>query len=278
MLKDQIQIATGKRINVPSDDPAGAERAVEIRSKLAGIGQYRKAIGDARSWLSQAESQLNRVEDLLTRAKELAVQGSNGTLSDADRDALAREVNELLEDLVGAGNAKYNDRYVFAGSATRMAPVVVRRNETGKIVSVAFQSTSSPVRREIGADEYLDIRLPAHEVFGGEDGAYAVLIKLRDALEDNRPDQVRATLGQIDSALEKSLEKRSEIGARIARLDQASQRLDEEELQLTTLLSQTEDADVAQKIMDLQGHQMGYRAALAVGSVLIQESLLDYLG
>ncbi|MDZ7373230.1 MAG: flagellar hook-associated protein FlgL [candidate division KSB1 bacterium] len=278
MLKDEIQIATGKRVNVPSDDPSAAERAVEVRSKLVAIGQFRKAIADARSWLGHAETELNRVEELLTRAKSLAVQGANGTLSAADRRALAEEVDELLEDLVAAANGTYNDRYVFAGSATRLAPVVVRRDSTGKIVQVSFQSNSGAVRREIDADEYIDIRLPAHEIFGGDEGAFSALIQLRDALQNNRPDQVQATIGQVDKALEKSLEKRAEIGARITRLDHAQSRLDEQETQLTALLSDLEDVDVAQKVIDLQGHQMSYRAALAVGSVLIGESLLDYLG
>ncbi len=278
MLEDQIEIATGKKLNRPSDDPSGAERAIEIRSKLNAIDQYRKGISDARAWLSQAETELDRVEDLLTRAKELAIQGANDTLTDADRDSLAQEVNQLLEDLVTAVNSTYNDRYVFAGSATRQAPVVVQRDENDKITGYSFQSNLDTVRREIDAGEYVEIELPAQQTFGGEDGALSVLIDLRDALEQNRPGEIREAIDRLDQALEKSLEKRAEIGARINRLDRASQRLDEQELQLTTLLSEIEDVDVAQKVMDLQGHEMAYRAALAVGAELMGESLLDYLG
>jgi len=134
------------------------------------------------------------------------------------------------------------------------------------------------VRREIDAGEYVEIELPAQQTFGGEDGALSVLIDLRDALEQNRREDIREAIDRLDQALEKSLEKRAEIGARINRLDRASQRLDEQELQLTTLLSEIEDVDVAQKVMDLQGHEMAYRAALAVGAELMGESLLDYLG
>jgi len=278
LTEDQVKLATGRRVNKPSDDPSAAGRAIEIRSRLAAIDYFSRAVDDATQWLSQTESALDQAQTIVTRAKELAVQGGNDTLTEEDRNALAEEVDQLLEDLVGIANSKFNDKYIFGGTETKKAPVVVERDATGKITGFSFQSNTESVRREIGDGEYVELDISAQEVFGGDDGAIQSLVNLRDALRNNQPEDIRDTVDQLDRALEHLLNARTAVGAKINRLERRSLELQNEKLNFTQQLAELEDVDVAELTIDLQSQEIAYKAALSVGARLMQPSLLDYLG
>ena len=99
------QIASGKRVVRPSDDPQAASRAVGVSQSLATNAQQSDSRVTVRNSLSQEESVLDSVSDALTRAKELMIQAGNGTLSDADRQSQASELRGVYEALLGQANS-----------------------------------------------------------------------------------------------------------------------------------------------------------------------------
>jgi flagellar hook-associated protein 3 FlgL len=110
------QIASGKRINKPSDDPPGITHALNLKEVLSQVTQYGKNIQHGQSWLQMTESSLQRVEELIIRAKEIANQMSTGTYSASQRADAAKEIQNILEQLVQIGNTKINGRYIFSGN------------------------------------------------------------------------------------------------------------------------------------------------------------------
>lgn len=110
------QIASGKSVVNPSDDPRAASRAVGVSQSLAVNEQQESSRTSARNSLSQEESVLNSVSDAIGSAKSLVVQAGNGTLSDADRESLASDLEGAYETLVGLGNTTDgNGTYLFSG-------------------------------------------------------------------------------------------------------------------------------------------------------------------
>lgn len=110
------QIASGKRVVNPSDDPRAAARAVSVSQSLAVNAQQESSRVTARNSLSQEESVLNSVSDAIGSAKSLVVQAGNGTLSDADRESLASDLEGAFETLVGLANTTDgNGTYLFSG-------------------------------------------------------------------------------------------------------------------------------------------------------------------
>ncbi|GKW49239.1 flagellar hook-associated protein FlgL [Halomonas sp. NCCP-2165] len=110
------QIASGKRVNKPSDDPQAASRAVGVDQAKAVTQQYMDARVSARNALAQSESVLNSANDGITRAKTLLLQASSDTLSDVDRNSVASELKGLYESLLGQANSTDgNGRYLFGG-------------------------------------------------------------------------------------------------------------------------------------------------------------------
>ncbi len=115
-LKVGQQIASGRRVVNPSDDPQASSRAVGVSQAKAVTEQYSDARVSARNTLSQAESVLNSTADAITSAKTLLVQASSDTLSDVDRQSVAAELRGVYETLVGQANASDgNGRYLFGG-------------------------------------------------------------------------------------------------------------------------------------------------------------------
>ncbi|SBR52374.1 flagellar hook-associated protein FlgL [Halomonas sp. HL-93] len=115
-LKVSQQIASGRRVVNPSDDPQAASRAVGVDQAKAITEQYGDARTSARNSLAQTESILNSTSDAITSAKTLLVQASSDTLSDVDRESIASELKGVYETMLGQANATDgNGRYLFGG-------------------------------------------------------------------------------------------------------------------------------------------------------------------
>ncbi|TGD73142.1 flagellar hook-associated protein 3 [Mangrovimicrobium sediminis] len=119
------QIATGRRVVNPSDDPQAAAQAIGVSQSIGILEQYTESRVTARNSLSQEESVLASVSDALASAKSLIVQGVNGTLSDTDRYSIATELEGIFQTLLGQANAADgNGRFLFGGFQDDSAPFV----------------------------------------------------------------------------------------------------------------------------------------------------------
>lgn len=125
LMKVSQQIASGRRVVNPSDDPQAASRAVGVDQAKAATEQYADARISARNSLSQTESILNSVSDAVTSAKTLLIQASSDTLSDVDRESIASELKGVYETMLGQANATDgNGRYLFGGYKDNAPPFV----------------------------------------------------------------------------------------------------------------------------------------------------------
>lgn len=139
-LKVGQQIATGRRVVNPSDDPQAASRAVGVSQAQAVTQQYADARVSARNALSQSESVLNSVSDAIAGGKTLLVQAASDTLSDADRQSVASELRGIYETMIGQANATDgNGRYLFGGYKDDSPPFI--RNPDGNVEYIGDQNT-----------------------------------------------------------------------------------------------------------------------------------------
>lgn len=118
----QTQIASGKRILKPSDDPVGMSKALNLRTVLRDNQQFMENIDDARGWMTVTEAAVHDMVTLLIELKEAAVSGANDTKGEPERAAIAEQIEHLLESLIDMANTRYGDRYVFAGTHTLTRP------------------------------------------------------------------------------------------------------------------------------------------------------------
>ncbi|MBL1140468.1 MAG: flagellar hook-associated protein FlgL [Proteobacteria bacterium] len=119
----QEQVSSGKRLLRPSDDPTGAAQILRLEQAIAKTDQYQRNADSAVNRLVLEEATLDSVQDSLLRVRDLAVQGSNATLSDTDRLALAQEARERLKELMSLANTRdANQEYLFSGYQVNTKP------------------------------------------------------------------------------------------------------------------------------------------------------------
>jgi len=123
LSRTQMELATGRRILSPSDDPSGSASALDVTQALESTRQYIDNAHAARSRLTLQEGTLASITDSLQRIRELAVQGNNDSQSAESRRFLAAEVRQRYQELLALANTRdANNEYLFAGFQGSVRP------------------------------------------------------------------------------------------------------------------------------------------------------------
>lgn len=269
----QNQMSTGRKINKPSDDPVGISFSLRYRSEIAENDQYERNVNSAMSWLEYSDKMLGQVNDVMQRARELAVQGSNETNPQTALDNIASEISQLYEQLVEIGNSKFNGKYVFNGELTDIKPYTVADADTET-------TDSGKIQFAIGVGVKLPINVTGEEVFGApgeESNTFALLKEMESLLKQGDTAGVSNLLGNLDKRMDRFLGLRAEVGAKTNRVELAENRIADININLTSMQAKTEDADMAELIMQIKMDENVYQASLSAGAQLIKPSLLDFL-
>lgn len=160
LVDTQTRIATGRRINVPSDDPLGAARIADLDASLLRTSQYGTNAVLARNRLSLEEETLVGVAENLQRSYELAVQANNATVSDGDRAAIALELRERLDSVIALSNSvDAGGNYLFSGHRERIRPFSVTAS------GVVYNGDQGSRSLQIGAERFVAVNDAGSEVF-----------------------------------------------------------------------------------------------------------------
>ena len=277
--KYQSQLATGKKITMPSDDPIVASKALKLRTDVAEILQYRRNCDDATSWMDITEATLNQIGEVIHQFREISVQAANGTNTEDDIEKIRTEAEELKTQLIHLANTTYAGRHIFSGFKTDK-PLL---DEEGKF-NFDIRNTEQ-IKFEIGIGDDINVNVPGGDLFhrgtDGEEDAKCFLVdtldKVISAMESGDQAQISSLLGEIDIEIDNLLRVRAGLGARMNRVELSSNRLDDDNVNFTRLMSLNEDVDMAEAIMNLNNEMNVYQASLATSAKVIQQSLVDYL-
>ncbi|WP_447863763.1 flagellar hook-associated protein FlgL [Kluyvera sichuanensis] len=120
------QMATQKRVNVPSDDPVASSRLVQLNREKAAIDQYQNNITRLSGSLSTQEAHVTALSDQLLALSDKLLAASNGTNSEKDMAGFGQEISLMLDSLVSVMNAKNEEgQYLFSGTKSNTPPVAL---------------------------------------------------------------------------------------------------------------------------------------------------------
>ncbi|AND42225.1 MULTISPECIES: flagellar hook-associated protein FlgL [Cytobacillus] len=261
--KLQDQISTQKKFTKPSDDPVAAMMGMNYRTDLNRIQQFTRNIGEVRNWVDSTDDALDKGVLALQRIRELTLQASNGTLEEDQRKAVAEEVKQLKEHLQNIGDTQVGGKYIFNGNQTNVRP-----SESG------FQSGT--IELEVFSGIKIPVNTEGKALFGDMLSDEGDIQKLITALETNDP-AVGEMLENVDKNIDNFLSARALIGAKQNRVELMEDRLSQQEVFSTRILSDNEDIDMEKAIIELTTQESIHRAALSVGARIIQPSLTDFL-
>lgn len=271
--KYQEHLETTRRINRPSDDPVGFLYSMRYRTELRHLKQYRDNVNYAQSWMDQTETLINSVNDIVKRAYELAVNAANDTNDGQPREAMADEIDQLFDELVGIANTKFQGRYVFGGDDTSNVPYDPSDPANSK-------PDNGKLELEIGPGIKIQINMTGEEVFGSgstNNSIFNILFSFSNALRGNDQNELQNAISKLQSHLDHLSKATATIGARYRRVEMAGERLQNNDVNLQGFLSLTEDADIAETITKLKMVENVYNSSLAVGARIMQPSLIDFL-
>ena len=236
--RTELQVATGKRILTPSDDPSAAVRILDLQESQKRLAQYQRNAEVATAKLDQEETALQGMENLLQRVRELALQGNNDPTGAEGRSAIAAEVRQHIESFLQIANSQdANGEYIFAGFQSQTRPF----SHDG-IGGFTYSGDSGQRMIKIGDSREVAIGDPGNMLVGiGE-----VLNSLAANLEAGNGDP--NALSDIDTALTGLLNTRAKIGARMNAIDDQKTANDAFELAVTKVRSSLEDLDYAEAI------------------------------
>ncbi|GAA0318816.1 flagellar hook-associated protein FlgL [Bacillus carboniphilus] len=268
MGKYQDQLSTGKKITRPSDDPVVAMKGMHYRSNLGQVEQYQRNLSEVYLWMDNSESAIEQTNNAMHRVRELVIQGKNGALSEDDKKAVAREIQQMKEDIVSVANTKVAGRHIFNGTDVSNPPVT-----TGAPPQVAINT--DPYQVEISPGILLTANVNGERVFSQD--MFQTIQDIEDTLMGEADLDLDELLSQMDDHMDQLSAERSELGARYNRLEMIDDRLGQQEVTANRILSDNEDIDIERVITDLKIQESIHRAALGVGSRIIQPTLLDFL-
>ncbi|MBI4849272.1 MAG: flagellar hook-associated protein FlgL [Nitrospirae bacterium] len=273
------RLSSGKKINKPSDDAFGMMKAMDYKVTINEFDQYKKNIDEADSQLSLTDTIMNSVYLQISSAKELATQGANGSLTAENRAAIAPAVANIRDEVMRLSQTTSGGRYIFSGYKTDTKPFDVDFN---------YQGDTNAMNVLIDRDSTMAMNVLGNEAFSVNGTTFMeILDDLTYALENDKMDQdplnpldppgIRQALSALENAIDQITQVRADVGAKMKRLEDLQSSLDDRNLTYNTLLSNTQDTDIAETVTEITKIQVALESLRASGAKVISQSLLDFL-
>ncbi|NWK70444.1 flagellin [Bacillus paramycoides] len=222
-------LATGKKLNTPSDNPSNIAIVTRMHGRASGMRVAIRNNEDARAMLRTAEAALQTVTNILQRMRDLAVQSANGTNLNKNRDSLNKEFQSLTEQIGYIGETtEFNDLSVFDGQSRS-----ITLDDIGHKIDIAQHTPSSPTQH--------DIKISTEQ-------------------------EAKAAIRKIEEALQSVSLHRADLGAMMNRLQFNIENLNSQSMALTDSASRIEDADMAQEMSDFLKFKLLTEVALSMVS------------
>ena len=268
----QAQLATMKRVLKPSDDPQAAQVLVRLNGMLDRNAQYQKNIAEGTSSMETTNTALGTFADVMDQARQAMTAAANNP----DPSALsgyADQLDQLLSDAVDTANTQFNGRYVFGGTQTTSPPFILAPDRSA--VTVNPNGITGTIQYPAGEGVTATVNINGQEAFNGT-SPFDLLIEVRDALRAGTV-PTQAQLDAVSAAVNYTNGEAAKAGTILQTLAANGSQLDQQKIQIQSLVSAQQDVDVSDIVMKLKMEQNSLDATLSVGAQILPKSLVDFL-
>jgi flagellar hook-associated protein 3 FlgL len=271
----QRQVASGKRVNSPSDDPSAASATVRERADIATIDQYVRTADSATSRIQVIDTVLSDMISAMTSAQATATAAKGTIQTAAQREATAKSLEGLRDALLSDANASFGGTYLFGGTSTLTPPYT---QAADGIIS-GYLGDHRTLSVNIDRNRTVQISYDAQQVLQGSDSQdlFTTLQGLIDSIRANDQAGVTSGLAGLTRAFDRLVGVQSGVGAQLNALEEQTARLGDMRYATVERLSKDEEANMAQAITKMNQANTIYQAALGAVATRSKQSLLDYL-
>jgi len=308
LSKINEQMSTGKLISRPSDNPFKVARSMQLTTEINANKQYNDNIKDASNWLDSTDQTLYQATNVMQRIRELMVSSGNAAYGSNESKAISDEIKERVSELTQVLNTNFDGKYILGGTKALSKPLDVTSNAITGSNDMMFvdkdgnelkldsadpnvvnqlKNIGSDLTVEVSQGVKMDYNVNALDILSFTDmkGQNVNVMELLSQIQTNlnSADQFdkskvcNENLVSLDSVITNLLTKRSEVGAKQNRMESAQEKNEDENYNMTDILSKTEDIDFTEKSIEYSMAQTTYTAALQVSAKILPKTLLDYL-
>jgi flagellar hook-associated protein 3 FlgL len=265
----QAQLASGRQITTPSDNPAGTARALQLRAEVKRNDQYVSSARDAVGWMSTADTAYTQAVKLVQNARTLVVQALNtGSGSSTSAGAIADQLDTIRTSLIDVANTTYNGRPVFGGTTAGAAAY----DSTG-----AYVGDAGAVTRAVGPQTTVTVNQTGPQVFGAAgSNLFTLLSDIATTLRTD-PSAAAPQLTALDGALSRINAAQASEGATYRQVQDTQTVQAATGTTLAGQLSDIQDIDLAEMAVKVSTANVTYQAALQTTANVRQLSLLNFL-
>lgn len=269
----QEELATGRRVNQPSDDPGATAVAIGIHAQTSQIDQFTTNISNVSGMLQTADSTMSSVNTALSQAITLGVQAGDTTLSAANRTTLATQIQGLSTQIMSLANTTYQGKYIFAGNNSGQPAYVTDPSSPS---GVTYQGNTGVNQVEISQGQNVAVNVPGSQIFSSSSAdVFAALNNLAQAAQSGTG--VDTALTQLRTAFDNVTSQRTFYGNQLNQLTSANNTLANAKIQLADQENSAVGIDLAQATVDVQNALTNRQAILAAGGKIQNTSLMDFL-
>lgn len=279
VAKLQQQIATGKQMEVPSDNPVAFSDAARLKHQLGKLDQYGRNMTNLMQRMKMEESTLSDATNILTRIQELSIQGANDTLSPENRKTIAGEISQLREALLQLANVKDSaDQSIFGGFSGTTVPFV--QDEQGNITFVGDTNVQSVEIADgvetkasgNGFEIFMQVQVP------GQSGVKSVFQLIQDTVDQlNLGKTCSPQMGGITASLDQVNNAQMLAGTRMSKITRQQDALISAQTQTKAMLSLVQDTDIEKVVTELKQKMLSLEASQASFVKISDLSLFNYL-
>ncbi len=229
------RLSTGLRISTAADDAAGLAISERLRSQVRSLEQSKRNANDGISLVQTAEGALNEVSSILIRLRELAIQSSNGSVSNQDKNTLDEEFQSLINEVNRIGRStEFNGVKLLDGSSSSVT------------FQVGLGTTSNIDTLAVSLEAALSTSLALQSLDIGSGGVTTTAITNIDAAI-NTVSSLRGSLGAIQNRLGSTI---NNLAVQVENLSAAESRI--------------RDVDVARETAQLTRNNIMQQASISI--------------
>lgn len=269
------QLASGRRVALPSDDPAAAAANLESLATSANVDQYTRNGDAVLSQIQMADSVLSSVIGELNQAVTLGVQGADGSMNSADRASIATQVQSILSGVASQANTMFNGTSLFAGTAGAANAFVA---DSSSANGYTYQGNSNINAATIGSSLQISVNIPGDQIFVNPNGnVLGSLQQLVAALNSGTTSDIGAAVAEVNTAITNVSQQRVIYAGTVKQIESQESYLSQESVSLTAQQQSLTGIDMATAVSNMTQAQIAHSAVLAAAAKVLPTSLLDYL-
>ncbi len=275
---DELQLASGLKMQQVSDDPDQVSTLLQARASLAASQQISTNLGLVTTEVNGGEQAIETAVTLFDQVQTLSAEGNTATQTAAGRTTIAQQLQSIEQQMVGLANTNIGGRYIFAGDTDQTQPYTYDVTQPDPVS--AFQGAASTRVIEGPDGGTFPVALTAQQIFDSSTPANNVFTSINSmitALQNNDTTAIQTAnsgLSQVGDYLNQQL---AFYGTTQDTVSSATNDALNQQTEIQTQIGNLQDADTATVILDLTGAQTQEQAALTARAQMPRTTLFDLL-